>query len=320
VTSAKENAETVAPKTSACPICGASAVKLYLNGPPHALDPAAFGSSRTELSFGRILRCSDCGFGFSESRPTEGQLRELYCRMDVSAYERETRGRLRTAQRHQKILQRHYASQPGRILDIGCASGGFLERCAAAGWTVVGLEPSQNLSKEAQQLLGGGARILPITLQEADFAESTFDAVTMWDVLEHVPNPPEFLQKAVSLLKPGGLLLANVPNLDSWQARVMQRRWPLFLPEHLNYFNRESLARCGTQSGARLIAQGSRPVSFSIGYILHRTGQHIPPLRPLAKLTSRSPVADWVVPVWMGELYAVWSATPEAGGARRSER
>jgi 2-polyprenyl-3-methyl-5-hydroxy-6-metoxy-1,4-benzoquinol methylase len=306
VTSAKENTEAEAARTSTCPVCGASTVKLHLDGAAHALDPAAFGSSRTELSFGRILRCCDCGFGFSESRPTEDQLRDLYCRMDVSAYERETRGRMRTARRHQKMLQRYYAGQPGTILDIGCASGRFLERCAATGWTVVGLEPSSNLSEEAMQLLGARARILPLTLQEADFAESTFDAVTMWDVLEHVPNPGEFLQRAVALLKPGGLLLANVPNLDSWQARVMRRRWPLFLPEHLNYFNRESLARCGTQSGARLIAQGSRPVSFSIGYILHRTAQHVPQLRPLAKLAARLAIADGVVPVWMGELYSIW--------------
>jgi 2-polyprenyl-3-methyl-5-hydroxy-6-metoxy-1,4-benzoquinol methylase len=293
-------------ETSACPVCGRSGAKLYLNGSSHALDPAAFGSSRTNLSFGRILRCADCGFGFSASRPAEDQLRELYRQMDVAAYESEAPGRVRTARRHHKILQR-YATQAGRILDIGCASGRFLAECAGAGWTVVGLEPSRILCEEAQRLLGGRARILPITLQDAHFAESTFDAVTMWDVLEHVPNPREFLQKAVSLLRPGGLLLANVPNLDSLQARVMGRRWPLFLPEHLNYFNRESLALCGRQSGAHLIALGKRPVSFSMGYILYRTGQHVPQLRLLGRTASRLGIADAVVPVWMGELYAVWT-------------
>ncbi len=304
--SAKEPIRAAARETSECPICGSSPAGLYMNGPPHALDPAAFGSSRTQLSFGRILRCADCGFGFSESRSTEDQLRELYREMDVAVYESETRGRVRTSRRHHKILQR-YASRPGRILDIGCASGRFLAACAGAGWTVVGLEPSRILCEEAQRLLGGGAQILPITLQEADFPESTFDAVTMWDVLEHVPNPLEFMQKAVSLLKTSGLLLANVPNLDSLQARVMRRRWPLFLPEHLNYFNRASLTLCGRQSGAHLIKLSSRPVSFSIGYVLHRTGHHVPQLRLLGRMASRLAIADAVVPVWMGELYAVWT-------------
>jgi 2-polyprenyl-3-methyl-5-hydroxy-6-metoxy-1,4-benzoquinol methylase len=314
---AKEHGEAAAAAISACPVCASSNATLYLDGPAYALDPYAFGSSRTKLAFGRIWRCADCGFGFSDPRPTDSQLRELYSQMDVAAYESETPGRVRTARRHHKILQR-YAKRPGRILDIGCASGRFLAECAAAGWTVAGLEPSQSLVEEARRLLPATAQILPITLQEADFPESAFDAVTMWDVLEHVPDPGEFLRKAVSLLRPGGVLLANVPNLDSWQARVMLKRWPLLLPEHLNYFNRESLARCGAQSGARLIVEGSRAVSFSVGYILHRTAQHIPALRPFGRLASRSAIADWIVPLWIGELYAVWSATPETAGARSS--
>jgi 2-polyprenyl-3-methyl-5-hydroxy-6-metoxy-1,4-benzoquinol methylase len=295
-----------------CPVCGSSHTKLYLDGAPPALDNAAFGSSRTELSFGRILRCRDCGFGFAETRPAEDQLKRLYRQMDVAVYESEVQGRTRTARRHRKILQR-YVSKPGRILDVGCASGRFLSECASAGWTVTGLEPSRILCQEAQRLLGGGAPIFPITLQEADFPESSFNAVTMWDVLEHVPCPREFLRQALCLLKPGGLLFVNVPNLDSLQARCMRRRWPLFLPEHLNYFTRESLARCCTQSGVRLIALGSRPVSFSIGYIVHRAGQHVPLLRPLGRIAARLSIADAVVPVWMGELYAVWNKTNASG-------
>lgn len=317
MTLAKEHVAAAAAATTACPVCTSSKATLYLDGPAHALDPAAFGSSRTKLAFGKIWRCADCGFGFSDSRPGDSQLRELYRQMDVAAYESETPGRVRTARRHQKILQR-YANRPGRVLDIGCASGRFLAECASAGWTVAGLEPCQSLFEKAGQLLPRSARIFPITLQEADFPESTFDAVTMWDVLEHVPNPREFLRKAVSLLQPDGVLLANVPNLDSWQARIMLRRWPLLLPEHLNYFNRESLVRCAAASGARLISLGSRPVSFSLGYILHRTGQHIPALGLLSQLTSRLGLTERVVPVSMGELYAVWCKDSEKDGARRS--
>jgi 2-polyprenyl-3-methyl-5-hydroxy-6-metoxy-1,4-benzoquinol methylase len=310
---AKERVEAAAEASAACPVCDRTSATLYLDGSAHALDRAAFGSSRTKFAFGRIWRCAECGFGFSDSRPDDSQLRELYREMDVAAYESETPGRVRTARRHRKILQR-YANRPGRVLDIGCASGRFLAECASAGWTVAGLEPCQSLFEKAQKLLPASAPVFPITLQEADFPESTFDAVTMWDVLEHVPDPSEFLRKAASLLRPGGVLLANVPNLDSWQARILLQRWPLLLPEHLNYFNRESLARCGTRSGARLIAQGSRPASFSLGYIMRRTGEHIPSLGPLNRLTSRLGLAEFIVPVWMGELYAVWSTASELPG------
>ncbi len=319
MTLANEHPEAAAAATSACPVCASCNATLYLDGPAHALDPAAFGSSRTKLAFGKIWRCSDCGLGFSDSRPSDAQLRELYRHMDVAAYESEAPGRVRTARRRRKILQR-YANRSGKILDIGCASGKFLAECAAAGWTVAGVEPCRSLFEKAQKLLPGSAQIFPVTLQDADFPQSNFDAVTMWDVLEHVPNPGEFLRKALSLLRPGGLLIANVPNLDSWQARIMLKRWPLLLPEHLNYFNRESLARCGARSGARLIAQGTRPVNFSVGYILHRTTQHIPALSPLSRLATRSAIADWIVPVFMGELYAVWSPAPDTSGDGRSEQ
>jgi hypothetical protein len=87
----------------------------------------------------------------------------------------------------------------------------------------------------------------------------------------------------------------------------------LFLPEHLNYFTPESLARCRTQSGVRLIARGRRPVSFSIGYVVHRTGQDVPLLRPLGRIAARLSIADAVVPVWMGELCAVWKKTTASG-------
>lgn len=316
---AKERGEAAPASISACPVCTASQTSLYLDGRAHAIELDAFGSSRTKLAFGKIWRCAKCGFGFSESRSTDSQLRELYSQMDVKAYESETKGRIRTARRHLKILQR-YANRPGQILDIGCASGRFLAECNSAGWTVAGLEPSQSLFEKARKLLPASARILPITLQEADFPESAFDAVTMWDVMEHVPDPAGFLRKAVSLLRPDGVLLANVPNLDSWQARLLGKSWPLLLPEHLNYFNRESLRECGARSGARLIALGSRPVNFSIGYLLHRSTQHIPALRPFHKLASSSFIADFIIPVWMGELYAVWSTNRRTNNDRSSKQ
>jgi SAM-dependent methyltransferase len=297
---------TVTSLASKCPLCGSTNIKLHLEGTPHALDPMAFGSSRRELSFGRILRCEVCNLGFSETRPAEDQLMNLYRQLDVTVYEAEAPGRTRTAQRHLSILRR-YAAQPGRLLDVGCASGRFLSACADAGWEVVGLEPSQALSELAKRLLQDRAEILPVTLQEATFDPSCFDAVTMWDVLEHVPYPSEFLRKAATLLKPGGFLLANVPNLDSLQARFWRSRWPLFLPEHLNYFNRQSLALCGEQSGVQLVAFGSRPVNFSVGYILYRASQHIPQFSRFHGFVSTSAIANWVVPVWMGELYAVWN-------------
>jgi SAM-dependent methyltransferase len=290
---------------TACPLCAGNNLKLYLKGSPHALDLSAFGSSRTELSCGTILRCANCSLAFTETRPSAEQLQGLYRNMDTAVYESETAGRVRTAQRHLKILHR-YAAGPGRLLDVGCASGRFLDACARAGWSAVGIEPSEMLSAQARQLLAGRATVLAATLQDAALDRASFDAVTMWDVLEHVTDPAQFFQTALSLVKPGGLIAANVPNLDSLPARVLGRRWPLLLPEHLNYFNPASLRTFGRHGDVTLEELGVRPVNFTLGYVFHRVSQHAPQLSGLSARVSRSGLRNRVVPVWMGELYAIW--------------
>ena len=290
---------------TACPLCGGTKLKLHLDGSDHALDPSAFGSSRTSLSFGRILRCADCGFGFTETRPSAEQLRKLYERMDTAVYESETAGRIRTARRHLRILTEH-ARQAGRLLDVGCASGRFVEAAADPGWSAVGIEPSETLSAQAKQLLAGRATVWAATLQEAALERASFDAVTMWDVLEHVTNPVEFFETAAALIRPGGLMAVNVPNLDSLPARLLGRRWPLLLPEHLNYFNSRSLQACARRAGLLQLALGSRPVNFTVKYVLHRTGQHVGLFSRLNAMAQKSALGDRVVPVWMGEIYAVW--------------
>jgi SAM-dependent methyltransferase len=287
-------------------VCGASRPELWLKGGRHALSGDAFGSSRTRVTVGDVLRCVDCGFGFSAFRPTEDQLAALYREMDPAVYEAEAPGRLKTAQRHLAILNRHHSGPPGRLLEIGCASGAFLNLACDAGWDSTGVEPSAELCGRARRVLEGRARIVGSSLQGAGLEAGAFDAVAMFDVLEHVPGPVGFLKLAASLMKPGGLLVANLPDLDSPQARLLGRRWPLLLPEHLNYFNRPSLERAATGAGLRRLAWGRRPAAFSAGYVLHRLSQHgIPGVRLFQRWCG--PLIDgWVVPVYMGELWSVW--------------
>jgi len=296
---------TAGPIATACPICGGKNLKLHLDGAQHALDVSAFGSSRTSLSCGRILRCADCDFGFSETRPGADQLKNLYEHMDTAVYESETEGRIRTARRHLTILSRH-AGKPGRLLDVGCASGRFVEAASAAGWNAMGIEPSETLSVQARRLLAGRATVIKATLQQAALERDSFDAVTMWDVLEHVTNPVEFFETAAALIRPDGLMAVNVPNLDSLPARLFGRRWPLLLPEHLNYFTPRSLQACARGAGLTPLALGSRPVNFSVKYVLRRTAQHVRLLGGLNAMLEKSALGDRVVPVWMGEIYAVW--------------
>jgi len=229
----------------------------------------------------------------------------LYRELPGDLYDAESHGRARTAARHVRILQ-HYAT-PGRLLDVGCASGAFLCAAADAGWQVVGVEPAEVLCERASAALGDRGQVICAPLGEAASRLAGFDVVTLWDVLEHVDRPVDFLRTCVELLKPGGHLLINVPDLDSLPARVMGARWPLLLPEHLNYFNRESLRRCTVLMGLQWLAEGRRPASFSLDYVLYRIAQHrIPLAAPARRLAMALGLSRRLIAVPLGELYAVW--------------
>ena len=160
---------------------------------------------------------------------------------------------------------------------------------------------------KAVETLGRDADLYCSTLEHANLPPASFDVVTLWDVLEHVPEPAAFMKLCRELLKPGGKVFLNVPDLDSFEARLLGRRWPLLLAEHLNYFNRESLRICGEAAGLTWIHFGRRRVSFSLDYILFRLSQHgIPGTAVSRRLFTRF-LGDTSIPIHLGETFGVWS-------------
>lgn len=287
-----------------CPVCSSQRAKLYLDG-DDALAPESVGSSRKKLSHGRVLRCLDCGLGFRSFRPSPEQLARLYAEADDAVYEAESANRWKTAQRHRRIVER-YAGPLGSLLDVGCASGAFPRVMADAGWRVFGVEPSASQYERAKQVLDGKGDLQNCVLEDARLPGG-MDVLTMFDVLEHVTYPVEFLRLCASHLRGGGTLILNVPRIDSFFARFLRSRWPLLLAEHLNYFTKESLRVSGEKCGLRLLATGSRPVSFSVGYISFRLSQSKIPMAQLAHDTGRRMGVNGLsVPVYMGEVLAVY--------------
>ena len=287
----------------ACPVCEARQTKVYLDTGDIALDPSLIGSSRQLVSAGRILQCRGCGFGFRQMRSNADELAELYRRMDTKVYESEVEGRERTARKHLAIVERY--TRRGRLLDVGCASGLLLLNALKRGWEATGVEPSEVLCAEAREKLIGRAEVHCATLEQARL-EGQFDAVTLWDVLEHVPDPRGFLAECRARLHPEGRLFLNVPDLGSFQARFLGARWPLLLPEHLNYFTRSSLRLCAERAGLTLVRFGRRRVSFSLRYIAYRVAQHnVPGSGALRKLASGT-LGKILIPLSMGETFGIW--------------
>jgi SAM-dependent methyltransferase len=200
----------------------------------------------------RIVACEGCGLVFASPQPSEAELESYY---GPEYFERNAAKFLRLPLdpdvdlRFRRYLGELAAVCPkGKVLDVGCGTGMFLRVARDAGYETRGIELSPYASALGRERLG--LAIDTGRLEELDPA-ARFVAITMWDFLEHTSEPLAVLAAARRVLADGGHLLLTVPNVGSWWARCMGKRWVGFdkASEHLFYFTRESLSRLLARAG-----------------------------------------------------------------------
>jgi SAM-dependent methyltransferase len=126
----------------------------------------------------------------------------------------------------------------GKLLDIGCGTGDFLVEAKNQGWSILGFEPNS----DAKQLAANKG--VSFTEDIFTLPENTFDAVTMWHVLEHVPNLTEYIANLKRIVKPNGTIIIAVPNYKSYDAKYYNRFWAAYdAPRHLWHFSKTSIKR-----------------------------------------------------------------------------
>lgn len=205
--------------------------------------------SREEFDY---VRCSRCGLIYINPRPWLDELSGYYPD-DYEAYSptgTSTMAR-RWRQRHGFRILRRFIGRyhpAGALLDVGCATGGFLAHMRRHGWHVQGVEMNSRMAAVAREVRGlkifGG----PFVEFEAD--GNTFDVITMWDVLEHLPSPMASLQRVGDLLSSQGVFIFTVPNLQSFDARLFGDCWIGWdAPRHLYLFSPGVLKELLTKTG-----------------------------------------------------------------------
>jgi SAM-dependent methyltransferase len=154
--------------------------------------------------------------------------------------------------------------RPGRMLEIGCASGAFLHKMAGLGWEVEGIEFSSTAAAAARAL---GYRVTAGAVEEAPPPQSPYDLIIGWMVLEHLHQPVEVLRKLRRWVRPGGWLVISVPDADSIDFRLFTGSWfAAHLPNHLYHYTKETIRKVLGAGGWRVrCIHHQRNVSNLIG-------------------------------------------------------
>lgn len=262
-----------------------------------------FRASGDELLIDQLVKCRQCGFQYVNPRLRGDLIFSGYTEGDDPTYVSQLQARERTFAASLDEISRA-AGGTGRLLDIGTAAGAFVAAARARGWQAEGCEPNKWLAE-------WGARHYGITIRQGsvfdqDYQDGSFDVVTLWDVIEHTLNPREMLDRCFRLLKPGGVLVVNYPDIGSWIARALRRRWLFLTSVHLYYFDRVTIQRMLESTGFRV--EGIRPhwQRLELDYILFRGAVLSRALSAASRrVAAMAGAGKSQVPYWLGQTFVI---------------
>lgn len=299
-------------KSPACDLCGATQAEFVLSTP--RLD-------------GPLLRCRQCQLYFVSKPPPvasqtaaselngslkaaaaaemerlAGRARELaLVEPQVEADEQPWRAIV--AQERLAELRRFVTS--GRLLEIGCSSGELLAAAARANFEAVGVEADAQTSAIAR---GRGLQCVNGTLFDAQFPAEHFDAAVLFHVIEHLPSPVAVVRELQRILKPGGWLVLEAPNIDTFWFQLLGARWRQFIPDHLYFFSPATLTRLCEANGFAVRELGSAGKAMSVRLFLSRLSRLSRPLAAaLTKLSQRAQLEDRTLRLKLGDVIRVYA-------------
>ena len=232
---------------SPCPLCAGSLSQT--------LRRIEVRHSGLEGTF-QLRQCSGCELVYVRPRPDDSLLARLYDEEfyfpDDSAFHDIASGvqdLIQDARRD--VVEKRV--RVGRLLDVGSGDGAFVHHMTSHGWDATGLDFSPTARELALRRRLRG-RFLHGSLMNVELPERSFDTVTLWQVLEHIGEPLPLLRRVNNLLRPGGLLVASVPNIEGLSAVLTgDRWWGLDVPRHLVHYTPRTLRDAVRRAGLRVV-------------------------------------------------------------------
>lgn len=299
-----------------CAICGTegNATELYAaNFGPEAFSPEVFSARRLpDRIHYRMVRCNGCGLVRSDPVADPALAARLYGQSSFD-YSHEVDSLARTYGSYLARLDR-YGAAKGSILEIGCGNGFFLAQARAQGYRDVrGVEPSARAIESAPGDIRGC--IVCAMMGPGLFAEASFDAICLFQVLDHLFDPAAAMETCYQWLKPGGFVLALNHNVEALSARLLKARSPIVDIEHTYLYSPASMRRLLSKFGFDVKEIGSVRNLYSAGYVARLVPLPAPLKKALLATLDGTGVGRWRVKIPLGNLYAI--AQKPAGPAGR---
>ena len=233
-----------------CPVCGSADIKNIFSAKDFTVSGETFA----------IAECNSCSLRFTQDVPDAASISPYYKSEDYISHTNTSKGlinslyksvRKRTLKQKRRLIEKITALQKGSILDIGSGTGAFASEIEQAGWQVIGLEPDADARTVGKQLYN-------IELEDINrfyqLQSGSYDAITMWHVLEHVHDLQGYVAQLKSLLKEKGKLFIAVPNYTAKDATIYKEQWAAYdVPRHLYHFSPASMQVLMEKHGLKIL-------------------------------------------------------------------
>lgn len=293
-----------------CPICYKNDYTILKNSnyeKIYNLDSllSIYKSSADELMLDQLVVCNNCNFSYLNPRIKSEIIYKSYSDNIDEKHVSQDRMRYKTFKNSLlKIIDANRIPLETKktFLDIGSASGIFLKVAKDLGFEETGFEPSNWMVKYGENKYN--VNIHQGTVEDVKYFK--YDYISFWDVLEHVTNLKQTLEKVDELSKKNTILIINVPDIDSYVSKIMGFRWPFYLNVHLYYFRKKNLQEVLKNYNFELIKSFPHWQFLQLGYLLERAGKYFSFFLTLKKLADYSRLSKLSVPYNMGQTTFVF--------------